>query len=379
MIKSWRLSVLFLLAVLLFGACGQPSQPAPAAVVNPTAAPGRTSDWDNLVTAAQKEGNLVIYAGPIGEARDALMKAFREKYGITVDITIGRGDETVAKLENERRAGIYAADVCIQGMTVFFSSIKPMGITLPIQPLLVLPEVRDLSKWREGKLPLADKEGLLAALVLASTPHMAANTDLVKPGAITTHTDLLDPKWRGKLVIADPSLGGSGAEWFTFVVQKLMGLEKGTAFMRQLAKQDPMVTRDLRLQGEWVARGKYSVAVAPNKATVNEFARAGAPLAFVDMKDPRPTSSGAGNLMVFDKAPHPNATKLFVNWLLSKEGSTIYAQAVGYPSTRLDVPTDGVDPILIPGPGDVILGEDYQMTKGDMTKLGGEIFRDLVK
>ena len=356
-------------------------QPLLAVAAAKTDQPAAKADWDKLVADAKKEGKLVIYAGPLGKARPALMNAFRQKYGISLDIIMGRGEEILAKMEGERRAGLYEVDAGIHGMTTFFNSVKPNATvkTVSIPSLLVLPEVLDLSKWRGGKLPLADAEGHLAVLVLGPAPHLLINTELVKPGEITSHYDLLEPKWRGKFAVNDPSLGGAGTEWFTYVVTKVMGIEKGTAYMKQLVKQDPGITRDQRLLTEWVARGKYAAALAPDKATSAELVRAGAPLAYPDLKEPRPTSSGPGNLMVFDKAPHPNAIKLFTNWLLSKEGAAVYSQAHGLPSTRLDVPPEGIDPVFIPKPSENILGEEYQKSKGAMRKLATEIFRDLTR
>ena len=149
--------------------------------------------------------------------------------------------------------------------------------------------------------------------------------------------------------------------------------------MKQFAKQEPTITRDQRLLSEWVARGKFAGAIATSKATTVQLMQAGAPVAFADLKEPRPTSSGTGNIMVFDKAPHPNATKLFTNWILSREGAAVYAKAHGYAATRLDVPTEGIDPIVIPKSNEIILGEVYQIAKGEMRKLAAEIFRDLIK
>ena len=344
-----------------------------------TGQPATKAEWDKLIADAKKEGKVVIYAGPIGDAREALTTAFRQKYGISLEILLGRGEELVTKVETERRAGIYSVDIMLHGMTTYFNSVKPKGLTVPITPLLVVPEVLDRSKWRGGRLPFADKEEHLAVLVLGSAPHLLVNTGLVKPGEFKTHQDFLDPKWKGKIVINDPSLGGAGTEWFTFVLMQLMGQEKGTAFMKQLVKQEPALTRDQRLLAEWVARGKYVGAIGTSKATATDLMRADAPGAFADMKDPRPTSSGTGNLMVVDKAPHPNATKLFTNWILSREGATVYSKAHGYAATRTDVSTEGVDPFVIPSADEVILGEEYQKSKGKMRKLAAEIFGVLNK
>ena len=84
-------------------------------------------------------------------------------------------------------------------------------------------------------------------------------------------------------------------------------------------------------------------------------------------------------MIVFDRAPHPNAAKVFVNWILSREGAAIYSKAHGYAATRRDVSTEGIDPILIPRPNENLLGEDYEVAKEGMRKLAAEIFRDLTR
>ena len=86
--------------------------------------------------------------------------------------------------------------------------------------------------------------------------------------------------------------------------------------------------------------------------------------------------------MVAKEAPHPNATKVFVNWLLSKEGSSLVAPAIGYPSARSDVPTDHFMPVLVPRPGDIrveIEIDGWSLTKGKMQRAAAELFGSLLK
>ncbi len=360
-------------------ATAKPTTPQPTVKSSPVATASPQSEWDRLVADAKKEGSVSIYAGPVGAARQAMMDAFRQKYGISLDIVMARGSEVLARIDSERKANLFVVDMAIWGMGTYFTLVKPMGITVPIEPLLVLPEVRDLSKWRQGKIPMGDKEGHLAVLSIGPAPLMAVNTDMVKRGDITTHSSLLGQKWRGKIVINDPSVSGSGNEWFTFVVTELMGVEKGTAFMGQLAKQEPALTRDQRLQTEWVARGKHAVALGPDQALTVDFIRAGAPLAFAELEEPGPADSGVGNFSVLDKAPHPNAMKLFANWLMSKEGAEVYSRASGYASLRSDVSTEWIDPLMVPRPNADFLSEKYHLGKAPMAKLAAEIFRDLMK
>ncbi len=340
------------------------------------AAPYSPADWSNLVAAAQKEGKVIVVGETLAPAKDALLQAFKAKYGINVEIMDGRGSEMVAKFMAERQAGLYQRDVGLMGISTIVIEIKPQGITAPLETILLLPEVLEGGKWRGGQLPFIDKEHHALALTAMAVPCMIINTGLVPAGDIRQHTDLLQPKWKGKIVMTDASTSGSGNNWFTHIMTNVYGQEKGRQFMQSLAKQDLMVTRDSRLQVEWVARGKYPVGLAFSMSLATSFRKAGAPIAFPALTEPSYLSGGSGNLFIFDKAPHPNAAKLFANWLLSQEGSKVFAPALGYPSLRLDVPNDFVEAALIPPPGMTFRGQDdYVRSRGKMRKLAAEIFK----
>lgn len=364
----------------LLAACGPAgtslTTPPPAPV---SGGPSAANAWDELVKAAKKEGNVTIYGAELGGAKDPIRQAFKAKYDIDIDSTEGRPAEILAKLIAERRAGLYLGDVGLIGNSTYIADIKPLGITIPLTGLLVLPEVTDITKWRTGKLPFLDKEGHSLAMVAMAVPSSIYNTDMVKPGEITSFLEYLTPRWKGKMVLSDPAVAGTSNNFFTLMVTQIFGMEKTLEILRQLASQEPVMTRDQRLLLEWVARGKYPVGIGQSSAMFAEFKRLGAPIGFVKLKEPPFISSGAGNIFVFDKAPHPNATKLFANWILSKEGAAIWSQGQGYPSQRVDVSREGFDPLVIPPPDGNIPGEDYLKTQGEMRKIAQDIFAVLRK
>ncbi|MBI4332601.1 MAG: extracellular solute-binding protein [Chloroflexi bacterium] len=374
--------IIWLTASLTMLACTAPALPAassppPGAGV---AAPQARSDWDSLVEAARKEGMVMIYHTSIGDARDASAKAFKEKYGITIDYVMGRGPEIVERIARERLAGLYVVDAVVNGATTFYNMVRPQGITVPLEPLFVLPEVTDGSKWRTGKLSFVDKGRTALAFSLTNYIYTTINTDLVKAGELASYEDVLNPKWKGKIVINDPSVSGNGSGWFAFIVVELYkSREKGEDYMRKLARQEPVVIRDQRLQAEWVARGKYPVGIGLEPSQVTKMVESGAPIKPVAMKEGQPMSSGALNLWVYDRIPHPNATKLYVNWVLSPEGSGIMSKYSGYPSARVDVSTEGFDPIFIPGPNDTLPSEEYWQQKDPLMKVAAEIFKDFLQ
>jgi ABC-type Fe3+ transport system substrate-binding protein len=157
----------------------------------------------------------------------------------------------------------------------------------------------------------------------------------VKPEEIVSWDSLLDPKWKGKIVLLDPRSPGSGESNWAFLLKI-----KGESFLAKLAAQDMMVGRNLRQLAEQVARGKYLVSIGVSYYTYLPFIKAGLPVRSVsNIKEGYYAGTGSGNLAILKNAPHPNAAKVFVNWLLSKEGQTAVTKALGQPTRRFDVDT----------------------------------------
>ncbi len=325
---SVTLVVLFVFVGL---ACG--GQATPASSSNPP----WQDDWDKTLAAAKKEGSVVVYHAPFGEAREVLQKVFKEKYGIHIEFLTGRTGDLVSRIITERKAGIYSADMMITGLGSFFKLISPLKITVPLEPLLILPEVTDGSKWRPGKLPLADKAGTVVAMSLSGLHYTAINTEMVKEGEIVSTEDVLNPRWKGKILINDPSIGGPGAEWFTYIMLGVYGEDKGKEYMKRLADQAPAMIRDERLQVEWVAKGKYPLGIGGSPMTMEDFRDAGAPIAPVVPSEGTYFGAGIGYMVMLNHAPHSNAAKIFINWFLSREGQTLFCSSIKDQSRRVDV------------------------------------------
>ncbi len=382
--KLFSLPAALVAVFWLFSACGPQAAaptaaPPPGGSTAPAPAPGA---WESLVAAGKKEGRLTIYTSQRPDAREAITRAMKEKYGIEVDFVAGRASEVVSKLKAERQAGLYLADAGLMGPTTFINELVPMNALVPLDPVLVLPEVKDPSKWLDNRLPYLDKAHMAFRVVMTALPFYTRNTDLVKEDEINYSTDLLNPKWKGKIALNDPSISGNAADWFAFTLIEKMGMEKGLQFMKDLAKQQPQVTRDERLLAEWIAKGKFAIGVGSSPSAPAEFIKMKAPIAFIETREPKSMSSGSGLLQVFKDGPHPNAARVFANWILSREGSSIYAPASEYPSARVDVPKDSFLPALVPKPGDVDpveKFENYEKRKGDLRKVSGEIFGALAK
>jgi iron(III) transport system substrate-binding protein len=177
------------------------------------------------------------------------------------------------------------------------------------------------------------------------------NPTLVNVKELKSYKDLLDPKWRGKMIVDDPRRAGPGAATFTFFY---LHPELGPDFIRALGKQQLTIFRDYAQEVDAIGQGRYPLLIGAADFVAISRAKQGVPIAIVDarqLKEGTDLSPTNGNLALFNRAPNPNAAKVYINWLLSKEGQTIFARANGYVSARLDVPTDHTEPWRVPLPG----------------------------
>lgn len=399
--KKGQLVPLTLLVMLLLALPACAPQAAPTPVLAPTpgaAAPSVTPvavavevpvkepwgvEWEKLVVAAKREGR-VVWLGTVGaEVRRAVTEAFGSKYGIKVEVIAGRASEVGAKIMSERRAGLYLADVMSAGPGPTTATVlKPAGALDPLEPVLVLPELTDpdviKKTWWGGELLWVDKERTMLAFVAYPSGKIVVNTNLVKPGEIKSYRDLLDLKWKGKMTLNDPTVGGSGNNWFTSLAESIMDLD----YLRKLAKQEPVILRDQRLQVEWLAQGKYPIAITPKEDIVKEFITVGAPLKGITPAEGAYIIQGYGSVLLINRAPHPHAAKLFINWLLSKEGVTTFSRAYGTQSARLDVPTDYIDPEMLRQPGIKYysnITEEVSLKAAQYLKVAEEVFGEVLK
>jgi len=311
------------------------------------------AEWDRTVEAAKKEGRVFLASsgGAGSELRRFFTEGFQKQFpGITVDLTIGGGRSLVPRVLTERRAGKFLWDVFVGGTTTPIEYFIPPGVLDPIGPALMLPEVIDKSKWFGSQIDFAD-EAEKHVLVFGGylKPPVAYNSQLVKGQEIRSHTDLLDPKWRGKISLHDPRGPGSGLASVTFWYGS-PGL--GKDFIRRLfAEQELRLVRDYRQQLEWLARGDQLIAIGHNNPIFSEFVSKGLPLAQLtadDVKEGTYLTAAVGSVSLVNRAPHPNAAKVYINWLLSRGPQTQWSKAAALWSRRVDVPSDHLDPGFIP-------------------------------
>jgi len=334
--------------VLVAVACSKPptGSPAPAA----GASPGVQSEWDQVLAEAKKEGSVNVIGLQGENTREALTEPFEKAYGIKVEFFADAGPGVAPKVQNERAAGQYLWDIYVLGTTTALNALFPMGALDPLDAALIRDDVKDPKVWRSGGIEFLDSEHRLIVMTPFQRGTLFVNSTMVQPDEIKSYRDLLDPKWRGKMVMNDPRRAGPGLATFTFFY---LHPDLGPDFIRALGRQDISILSNFVQEVDSVGQGRFPILIGTADAIAEERIRQGVPVTIVDprnLKEGSDVSPANGAVGVFNKAPHPNAAKVYLNWLLSKEGQTGFAQAAGYVSARTDVPIGDALPWRVPAP-----------------------------
>ena len=311
------------------------------------AKPGWQAEWDKTVKAAEDEGALVLYI--TGAFEPVFREAFQKKFPkIKVTTVTGRGPELSQRVMSERRAEKYAVDLYVSGNISPLTVFHRAKILQPVQSLLLLPDVVDQSAWYEGKHHYDDAENRYI-FVFEGTPRsgeITFNSKLINPAEIKSYWDLLNPRWKGKIVSVDPFQSGpiSAAQMFFYKHPEL-----GPEFIRRLHSDTEItILRSNEQMLDWLSAGKYAFGIGARN--VDDAMVQGLPLnQFLpgSLKEGASVTAYNGTLSYFNRAPHANAAKVAANWLLSREGQTAwldYNHKTGglYDSLREDISKDKV-------------------------------------
>ena len=319
---------LIIVVALLYGL------PAGAGQAAETKAPWQ-AEWDKTVEAAKKEGKLVAAIPASAELRKAITEVFPKRYpGIELDLTNARGPSNAGKIAAEFNAGVRYYDLLISGTSTPFNLLNA-GILEPAEPLLILPEVKDPRRWFGGHVWLDNAKKYIYAFQVYQSENIWHNASMMKPEDARSYDDLLLAKFKGKIGILDPRSAGAGTATWAFFLKT-----KGDEWLRKLAGQELFLSRDQRQLADSLAKGKVAITIGLTYYTFSPFLKAGLPVKpLPDMKEGTYTSCGSSATSIVKNSPHPNATKVFVNWLFSKEGQEIYGKAMGQATRRLNVDT----------------------------------------
>ena len=307
-------------------------------------------EWEETIAAAKREGEVVIY-GPHNPMYRPLWETFQKSYpGIKINFLPGKGSEHTQRVLAERRAGKYIADLVMGGSSSYRAF--PSGALEPLRAQLILPETYDASAWWQSKLWFADPKND-SALVLTGevgTRRGSYNTGLLDPKEIQSWWDLLKPKFKGRLGTFDPLVAGGGGETFIFFYY---ASALGPQFItRLLTETDILVTRNLEQGTDWLAQGKIIFYIG-SAQPVMKAKQQGLPVDLTPhaLKEGEIMGGGSCCMALLNRAAHPNASRLFVNWVMSREGQIAWQKYGETNSLRTDIPKDSLPAWAVPQKG----------------------------
>lgn len=314
------------------------------------------TEWERTLAAAKKEETPVVGIPASSELRKAMGARFKEKFGIDVELFPSRGPENVTRIIKEYSAGVRYFDILVAGGATPLSMVAA-GAADDFQSYMILPEVKDPKNWWGGHIwedNVSTKRYIYAFLCYTSETFWY-NASQVEPQEIRSFDDLLNPKWKGRIGFLDPRNPGSGQNTWAFLWKV-----KGEEFLSKLAQQDLLVTQNQRQIADGLAKGKLTFAIGLSHYSYDPFIKAGLPVKPVpSLKEGAHANNGSGVVTIVKNPPHPNATKVFVNWLLGKEGQELYGKAMLQGTRRLDVDTQWLKESGIEACKDIMTVDDY--------------------
>ncbi|MDO8636045.1 MAG: extracellular solute-binding protein [Dehalococcoidia bacterium] len=342
---SISVSILLLLLAACTPASAPPATPTPAAPL-PTSVPTsnipfvrqaqdmpltpQDDAWAKVVEAAKKEGKLTSYSFNFtGDIGVNISRAFKDRYGIQVDIITGRGAEFIQRLQTEKRTGQILADVS-DNNGVNAGIMKQEGLTVGIAG--ELPALRDNNVWVADIYGIDPQDKHIITFNFNNySPYV--NTNIIKPGEEPkVWKDLLDPKWKGKMMAVNPTTSAGLLNLFLPLLREKVIDEE---FLKALYKQDLRFSSATPEEAGMLARGERPLSLSGISVVYSQFITQGAPIRAAELSDG--TSMAPVVVVAFKEAPHPNAARVFINWLMSPEGQTIWGKGASVASVRKDV------------------------------------------
>ncbi|MDO8636924.1 MAG: ABC transporter substrate-binding protein [Dehalococcoidia bacterium] len=341
--KSCLIALLAVLVLLI--ACAPQAVPSPAPTQAPIVTPSATvppsiattnapspisqqDPWAKVIEAAKKEGKLTVYAYWTGDTTLKLQQTIKDKYGITVEFIGGRGATQLERLLTEKRTGAMTADVFISSAP-FVVNAQKSGLTVSLPDL---PALKEKDVW--VLLPDAHSADRKFLYLGFQTQPSAINTKLLTPAtAPHSYKDLISPAWKGKMLLTSPdTYVGMYSMFVPLINQGVVSMD----FIKALGDQDTALKVSADDAFQALARGEKAFFINATSSVMAQYVAQGAPIKAVAM-DEGTTAQLNPAMAAIAGGPDPNAAKVFVNWLLTKEGQDVLGQAQSINSIRKDV------------------------------------------
>jgi ABC-type Fe3+ transport system substrate-binding protein len=321
----------------------------------PPGAEWRTPAMTSLIATARQEGKLVIVAGTNDvQYTSKVWQKFGQTFGIAITTISGDPSQVTSRIIAERQQGLNQVDVGILGGG---GTMRLLAAHLfqPLRPELVMPQVTDRSTgWRLNYIPwdAVDTAQKYCTNTLVdpgtNVPKIYYNSKAVTAADLAqmhTWSGLLNPKWKGKIVLGDVAAGVDESD----IAPSWVSL--GQSFFSQLLNTMKVSVEpsgdDLQM-ANGLARGQWDFALFPGSDVPFDSAqKEGLPVALLPSTvfTPGAPATLGGRLCAFSKPAHPAAAKLFVNWAMSQAGQSAYNQLDTRPdevALRSDVPRGNV-------------------------------------
>jgi iron(III) transport system substrate-binding protein len=300
---------MMVVVLMVIVGCGQSASTAGNQTPQTTDKPVESPKSDSIEKLAKTEGKVVVYATG-GSTAESVIPSFQKKYpGIEVQVVTLRGPEMSTRVDAEYASGKHVVDIIFTG--------PGSMLAFRNQDRFLKWEPKDTDKIFDGA---NDPKGYYWGTYL-NIYGMVVNTDILKEDVPKKWKDLVDPRYKGKILLDDPRTQGGG-QFFAIGASKEPNL--GWDYLKSL-KSQVAFNRDRNESPRMVARGEYAV-YAPQAVNdeITNVIKSGAPVKLIFPEDGAiyiPVQSG-----VLNKAPHPNAAKLLIEYMLSEEGQVVIAE-----------------------------------------------------
>ncbi len=316
-------------------------------------------DWKKIVEAAKKESKVVAGGPPTAVLRKQYKDTFENRFGLELELISAPGPQNAGKAMAEFKAGVRYFDV-LHGGSGTLEPLRNENMLAPFSEYMILPEVKDPRQWWGGHMweDVKTNRFIYSFSADFSVPPFY-NSDLVKPGEINSYDDLLSPKWKGKIGMFEPRIPSAGQGLWGYLMRA-----KGKEFLQRLADQNLFIHRDGQQLAVGLAKGTLAVALGLAQRFVDPYIKGGLPIKVLSsIKEGMGGSNGFGTVAVMKNMPHPNATKVYINWLLGKEGQDLYGRALTQGSRRFDVDTKWLAKFHTPAAKDVTSPEEFEKVR----------------
>ena len=298
------------------------------------------TEWKNTVDAARKEG-VVLVSGPPGVfQRQVITSTWAKDYpDIKLEYTGGRGTQIVARVVRERESGLFNWDVILASTSPTVFSLVPINAFAPLRDALIMPDIADDKSWIDSfDDGFMDKERkyFYNAMGTGNQQLGFANRDCLSNKAFGKISDMSKPELKSKIVWYDPTQPGTGSRG-TWVIS----LGQGEDWLKNIFQnQNITFSRDYKQMTDWLVNCTKPIAMGMPNDVLEQMQKHGIGMNIEELSgpnyDPIIAGGAGGNESIgwLNKAPNPNAAKVFVNWYLSKDFQQAYATAVSDNSRR---------------------------------------------